>query len=123
MITYLSWWYAQEPLYLWRSIKIVTKKIYLNFSITTLLRTLFDPWKRDVMAAENASLNVRFNILIGNLVSRLVGFVLRFFTIWAGLITTIGAFFIMVALFLIWLFLPILILFLMINGIRVIFNG
>ena len=40
------------------------------FSITLLLKTLFDPWKRDVSYAENISLNEQFRLLAENLVSR-----------------------------------------------------
>lgn len=123
MITYLNWWYAEEPAYIWRSIKIITKKIYLNFSVSILLRTLFDPWKRDARYIENASLDVRFNLLVGNLVSRLVGFVVRFFTILIGLFLTIMAFILMVAFFIGWLALPILIIFLLFNGFRTILNN
>jgi len=123
MITYFYWWYFEEPLILWRAAKIITKKIFFSFSVPVLLRTLFDPWKRDVAYVENASLQELFNIWLGNLISRIVGFVVRFFTILIGFILTMISFVILLAFILAWFLMPIIIILLIINGVAAIFNG
>jgi len=123
MITYLAWWYAQEPIYLWQAVNAISNKILMAFSVPILLRTLFDPWKRDVSYAENASLDVRYKIWLNNLLSRLVGFVVRFFTALTGMLFAASSFLILAAFFLVWLALPIIILFLLFNGLKVIING
>ncbi|AKM81965.1 TPA: hypothetical protein DD449_05400 [Candidatus Berkelbacteria bacterium] len=123
MITYFSWWYYDEPLYLWRSIKIITKKFLSSFSIAVLLRTLFDPWKKDVVYLENASLDARFKAMVDNLFSRCIGFVVRIFTILIGLALTTIVFVLLTIGFIVWLLMPAIILVLIISGMRTIQNG
>ena len=122
-MTCLSWWYFDEPLYLWRSIVIITKKTYFGFLIGLLVSTLFDPWKKDVVYVENASLDVRFKVMIDNIFSRFIGFVMRFFTIMIGLTLTCLVFLSLLILFLVWLLLPAIILALLLLGFRVVQNG
>src|SRR3990167_4656875 len=101
MITYFYWWYFEEPQILLNVIRAATKKTFLSFSVPTLLRTIFDPWKRDLYRAENASLQAMFNIWLNNIISRLVGFVMRIFTIFAGLLSTLFVFLISLSVFII----------------------
>ncbi len=115
---YLSWWYYEEPLYLWRSLLITTNRVFKTFSIALLFRTLFYPWKKDVLYKENPSLSEIFQIWIDNSVSRFVGAIVRLITIFAGLITTILVFIFGLILIIVWLIIPIIILYLMVNGTR-----
>jgi hypothetical protein len=123
MITYFSWWYGQGLVSFWQAILVMTGKIYSYFSISILLRTLFDPWKRDNFKIENASLQDRMKLASDNLISRLVGFVIRLFTMIFGLLATVLFFVIMFLILLIWLLLPVVIIGLIVNGIRVVTNG
>jgi len=123
MITYFSWWYGLGLESFWQAIKVITKKIYNSFSIGTLLKTLFAPWKRDVVMVENASLDMRFRILIENLIAILVGFMVRFFTILVGLFLTGFSFLVMFFLLIVWVIMPFLVFLLIINGIRQIIYG
>jgi predicted methyltransferase MtxX (methanogen marker protein 4) len=72
----------------------VIKKIRQFFSISLLFRTLFAPWKRDEINMGNLSLQDRLRVLVMNLISRLVGAIVRGGTIVVGIIsiisTTIG---------------------------------
>lgn len=120
---YLTWWYFDEPLYLWRSIIIITKKIYFGFSIGMLVSTLFDPWKKDVVYAENVSLDVKFRLMLDNLVSRFIGFVMRFFTVLIGLTFTGLTFIFLLILFLSWLLMPAIIVTLFILGLKAVNNA
>lgn len=115
MVTYFYWWYAEEPAYLWHAINIVTKKIFYSFSITLLLRTLFDPWKRDITSSEG-SIQTVYQVWLNNLVSRFVGFMVRLLTIIAGFIVTIIFYLIALLFFFIWLLLPVIIIYLIIHG-------
>lgn len=123
MITYFSWWYNQGVLGFWDGILVMTGKIYSYFSIHILLRTLFDPWKRDNYSIENGSLEARSKVMLDNLVSRVIGFVIRLFTMLFGLSLTISFFVLMFLILIIWLTLPIVILALIVNGIRMVING
>lgn len=122
MITYFSWWYYDEPMYLWRSVKIITKKFLSSFSVAVLLRTLFDPWKKDVVYLENASLDAQLKAFADNVFSRCIGFVVRLFTIIIGLVLTGIVFVLLLTGFLVWLMLPAIIVILLITGIKAI-NG
>lgn len=123
MLTYFSWWYGQELAAIWQATGVMTAKVYSLFSISLLLQTLFDPWKRDIVAAENVSLDVRIRLLVENLTSRFIGFIIRLMTIAVGLLVTIISFGLLIAFLLIWLLLPIIIILLIFNGLRVIING
>lgn len=123
MLTYFSWWYGEGLVNFWQAIGIMTEKIFSFFSIKLLLRTLFDPWKRDAYHVENASLDIRMRIWLNNLISRFIGFIIRIFTIFLGLAATILFFAFFLALLCTWVLLPIVVLFLIFNGVRVIING
>ncbi len=123
MVTYFSWWYGQGFLNFWNAILIMTEKVYSFFSVTILLRTIFDPWKRDEYTIENASLEARMRIWANNILSRVIGFVIRLFTIVIGFLVVIIFFFFFLTLFLIWLTLPLVVIGLIINGARMVLNG
>ena len=123
MITYFSWWYMQEPIYLWRSISVVTLKVYANFSIPLLLKTLFDPWKRDAVSLVNASLSENFQVMLQNLISRFIGFFIRLITIFIGYVATILIFIGSMILMLAWLAMPLIIFYLIASGLIGMVNG
>lgn len=118
MITYFSWWYLDEPIYLFKSLKITTLRVFYSFSVPELISTLFAPWKKDILYKENPSLSESFQILIGNMISRLVGAIVRFITILTGLILTAFVFLVGLLFLIGWLVLPIIILYLLFNGIK-----
>lgn len=117
MLTYFSWWYGQELVYIWHSAGNIIRNVFQTFSILVLLRTLFAPWKRDNYAAENAALDMRMRLALDNLISRGVGFVVRIFTILTGLFFTIFAIILMIVIILFWLVLPLIIVALIIDGV------
>lgn len=84
-----SWYYTKiikEALTIWRSIFII---ISLEFSLPQLIKTLFAPWRRDIAPA-TGSLDEIFRTLIENLISRFIGFLVRFFTILTALLFLCG---------------------------------
>lgn len=123
MLTYFSWWYGEGLVNFCQATGIMTEKIFSFFSIKLLLRTIFDPWKRDAYTIENASLQDKLKIWLNNLISRFIGFVIRFFTIILGLCATALFFLVMICLFVAWFLLPIIILYLIINGARTVLNA
>jgi hypothetical protein len=64
-------------------------EVWHGFSIKYLINTLIQPWKRDITIPINPSLQDYFKSFIDNLVSRVVGFVVRFFTILAGFLSIV----------------------------------
>jgi len=61
-------------------------KTWDTFSIGILLSTLFAPWKQDVVRGKNVPLNVQMQFAVWNLISRFIGFIVRFFVILIGLV-------------------------------------
>jgi len=105
---FFGWWLIDQPIYLWNLTVKISYHVLIYFSIPTLLRTLFAPWKRDVYVPVNASLDLVIKTIFDNLISRAVGFVVRFFTIIIGLLATIISFCLMVVILFFWLCLPVI---------------
>jgi hypothetical protein len=78
----LRWWYGRG----WQLMIMQAGRRFntlgTTFSVNTLLRTLFSPWRR-IISYPGAGLDARLRALVDNLVSRSVGFVVRFFVLLA----------------------------------------
>ena len=76
VVAFIQWWYGPG----WKDAAgRLTAKIhetYLSFSVPSLLRTMFAPWRR-ITSPPGASLQDKLRAVIDNTVSRLVGFVVR----------------------------------------------
>jgi len=83
------WWLYYIPQLIISTTLRTSKKLFSFFSIDLLLRTLLLPWKRDEIDTTNMSLEGKFQVWIMNIVSRLVGAVVRSFTILFGLLAII----------------------------------
>jgi len=98
-IALFYWWYVLKPKELLAIFEKLLKKELSFFSMDLLLKTLFLPWKRDEINTDNMSLQDKGRILLMNLVSRLVGAVVRSGTIAVGITaliaTMLGAFVLM----------------------------
>jgi hypothetical protein len=117
----LQWWYGPGWLQQWRKVATRTKSIGGAYSGKTLLKTMFAPWKRIVtFNSPNATLQQKFQSVIDNLVSRLVGAIVRFFTLLAALVSLAFVAVFSILLALIWPFLPLLSIAVILKGIGVI---
>jgi len=120
---FFYWWYLEAPA---RNFKIVLAFILRTidtFSIPILFKTLFAPWKRDIISTENLSLNERFQVWIWNLISRLVGAVIRSVTIFTGLIFILIVAILGIFLWLLWFLLPFIFIFLVFYGLLLLIGG
>jgi len=106
-IVFWRWYYGEavkDVLTGWRNYIIFS----LNyFSIPLLLRTLFSPWRRDI-TKKPRGLDVQriFEYVAFNSISRGLGFLVRFFTIIAGIIFSLVVVISGFVFFVIWLILP-----------------
>lgn len=77
LFNFFIWWYsvgwARVPKEIRRKIRFILQ----YFSLTIILKTLFSPWKRDIAYASSKAIEDRFHALLGNLVSRFIGFLIR----------------------------------------------
>ncbi len=76
VLEFFSWWYRQGWLSLGASVKHWLVKIAHAFSVPTLLVTLFAPWRR-ITTNPGSGLDAHMQALLDNLISRLVGFLVR----------------------------------------------
>ena len=84
---FFAWWLALTPRKIMAVCGRTIRKFFDFFSIDLLAKTLFLPWKRDEIDTSNMALEDKFRVWIMNLVSRLVGLVVRLITITLGLST------------------------------------
>ena len=109
IVQYLQWYYfevAKEILRGWRNYLWFISNY---FSISLLLKTLFAPWRRYRFSyGRGFSLKQYLSSFSFNAFSRLVGFIIRIIFIILGVISEIIIFIAGLAVFLIWLGLPII---------------
>lgn len=114
---YTFWHYGEAPRDIIQIWKNVLWFFYNFFSIPLLLTSLFAPFERlDEHTGKRFDVQAIFESLIVNILMRLVGFGLRFFTIILGtfllLTTLIGGLVVLV----IWLLAPLVLTLLMLTG-------
>lgn len=118
---YVSWHYTYAIVELVNNFKNFIWFIWNFFSIPLLFRTLFRPFQR---IKERYKLNdgpkVVLESITVNIISRVVGFVIRSFMIVAGVSASIAIFILGVLVFILWLFLPLILGFIFISGLRAI---
>ena len=118
-----GWWYSRGLKDFFIYLKAIILKITDIFSVKLLLRTYLSPWKRDLTSIEGLPLNEILRVFIFNLVSRLIGFIIKTVILFIYLI--VSAVFLAVSLSLIitWLFLPLITILGIIVGIGLIISG
>jgi hypothetical protein len=86
---FFRWWYGQGwQLQLRNMERRLTRTSHL-FSVPSLLRTLFAPWRR-IVTYPGAGLEAHMRAATDNFVSRMVGFVVRLMVLFAaGVILTL----------------------------------
>ena len=103
-----SWWFTTG----WATFAHKISDNFANiadfFSISSLLRTLFQPYRQISAGATNrdASLELKFHAFTDRLVSRCVGFFSRLFLIVIGLVLIVTSTALGVVLILIWPLIP-----------------
>lgn len=85
-IQVFRWWYTDFPKELSKQQKLAFLAVVNFFSFEILLKTLFQPWKKDTQSYDRKTLQERIEILGLNFISRFFGFLVRLFAILGGLI-------------------------------------
>jgi len=119
---YFVWWYTAGINQAYASAAALLGYIIDSFSLPTLFKTLFAPWKNDVMTAHNASLGDQLKIWQLNLASRIIGFLVRSVVIVTTLIILIVLFVVAGVGLAIWFLVPLLVVLLPILGVGRLFG-
>ncbi len=106
------WFYGDAVSIIWEILITYILKIWDTFSISTLLVTLFDPWKRDVLDTSKMSLDMRIQAFFWNIFSRIIGCFVRLLVLIFGLLLLLIVFLLGILLLLIWILFPFIIIYL-----------
>ena len=104
----ISWWYAQGWKIFIEKVRNSFSSITDFFSMNSLIRTLFKPFRQisAETANENASLDLKFQMFIDRLISRIVGFTSRLILLVVGLIIIIIGGILSILLIILWPAIP-----------------
>lgn len=75
-ISLIKWWYTRGWITVFEDLKKRSRSILTEYSVTTLIKTLFSPWRR-IVSLPGRSLQEKFFAAIDNLISRFIGFFVR----------------------------------------------
>lgn len=121
--SYFLWHYLNVPKKIFEVIKNFLKFGLHYFSISFLFKTFFSHWhKYSWNYPKGFEIGKYFEVFISNLISRMIGMVLRTFLILAGIFFEILIFFIGLIFILFWFFLPIILFLILVYGIRFLFT-
>ncbi len=73
---FARWWYGAGWKLIQKSVRVRMRRTVDSFSMPTLFKTLFAPWKR-ILSAPGAGIDAYLRAIVDNAVSRLVGFTIR----------------------------------------------
>jgi hypothetical protein len=118
VLRFWGWYYTgavKNLVRAWKNFIIFVREYY---SIPLLLRTLIVPWRRDVTRRPRGlDIKKLFEALAFNLISRGIGFIIRSITVVIGLICLIGVIILGFVTLVIWLILPMVLLFFIVVGV------
>lgn len=112
----LRWWYGTGWLEAVHRIGSWTKGVERTFSLSLLAQTLFSPWRR-IISSAGKGLDARMHAAMDNLVSRCVGFVIRFIVLIAAGVSILVALTAGVVMVVLWPLLPVLVIYFAVRGI------
>lgn len=75
-VAFIRWWYGAGWKNLARNVERRGQRTIDSFSVPTLMRTLFAPWKR-IVTKPGAGIDAHLRAISDNAISRLVGFTVR----------------------------------------------
>jgi len=119
---WLSWQFLEVPKNILAGWKNFLKFGINYFSVPLLLKTLFSHWRRYRWAyPKGFDIGKYLETFFSNLISRILGAILRFFLIIIGILVEIFIIFAGIIIFFGWLVLPILLIVSLIRGFQILF--
>jgi len=107
---FLIWHYTIGLRWYWKRVWFNLRRLFHFFSFGILISSLFSPWKRLTVVGEGNGFDIKrfFEDLSFNIISSLIGAIVRLVLIFACLIVVIFYLIISVPFFVIWLIIPFL---------------
>ena len=122
---YIRWHYTRALLDLLVNTKIFLQFLYNFFSIGTLTSTFFSPWLGlGEKYKQGAILDFADHLssFVVNSIMRLIGMCIRLIVISVGFISMICAVIMGLFLIILWIFYPVLVVFILLSGFRLMFK-
>lgn len=113
---FLSWWYGAGWRALQHNVKVRLRRTMATFSVQTLTRTLFAPWKR-IITTPGAGIEAKMRAIGDNMVSRAVGFTIRIMMLFVALLAILAVSIGGVIQIILWPLVPVLIVVCLVKGI------
>ena len=109
---WLVWHYFESPKAILKAFKNFLIFNFNYFSIPLLAKTLFSHWRRyREFYPRGFDIKRYFQVFVGNMISRCLGAFVRIVTILIGLVVELFILMGGVIVFLVWIFLPVLLIF------------
>ena len=122
LLQWFVWYFFEMPREILRGWKNFLRFCLNYFSMFLLIKTFFSPWRQYKWSyGRGFDIKVYFEAFASNLISRILGAILRFFLILIWLSIEIFIFFSGFIIFLGWLVLPIFLFFGFYHGFRILF--
>lgn len=107
VVDFFRWWYGPGWVQRVRLMGAQVSRWYNYFSVPILLHTLFAPWRQIITrTGKQSGMGAKFNAAIDNMVSRIVGFMVRVSVIVAACVTITFMVLVNIVLFILWPLLP-----------------
>ena len=108
LLRYFVWHYTEAP----GDIFLVWRNFFWfighYFSIPLLFRTLFSPWKRMSEHYQKDGLEALVEVIVLNIMSRMLGFIVRCFLLLLGIITELLLIVSLCVFYAVWVMFPVL---------------
>ncbi len=119
----LSWFFWDKPKQLIKAWGNFLRFNFHFFSVGLLLKTLFSPWRKYEWHRTSRGFNLKaaLEVHFSNLISRLLGAIVRLITILIALVVELLILFLGIIVITLWFFLPIILVITLIKGIKLLF--
>ncbi len=111
----LGWWYSRGWIWVLTTSGEYLSSIFSSFSVGTLLRTLFSPWKQ---IQTQVTFRNFIQSQIDNFISRFIGAIVRLGMLLLSLVITIVIALVTILALVSWVFIPLFVVLLPIVGVK-----
>lgn len=108
IVGFFSWWYGAGWVRCISAVRGGLASIYDYFSLDLLLRTLFSPFRQISAGGVRGPIGVQLRAMLDNLISRVIGAVVRTIVIIVGTITLLISCFLGLLRIVVWPLIPVL---------------
>lgn len=107
-VSLFKWWYSDGLRQRAKTMVMRLDGVVDYFSIDLLLKTLFQPFRQDVTGSVDGSLDVKLHAFADNMISRVLGALIRMTILIFGIISIILYSFLFILALVVWILVPLI---------------